>query len=212
MSSRATKYFLRDLTSIDPPEVKAFYPIFTFGDKPNPNTTPATATTTSPQANDAITNKTSSTAGRKSDSITDDLTNTNDTNTTKQVSTNLINLTDDELNPPHEAEKTTFNETPTKHLNFSTNTDDTDMPLSSIKMAPIKKSTPATTKQSALRKSSTKSKVVISSAEPDVRCYTKGSPAMKEPGGTLATDTPTPPPPHNHKHKTVFEMSITNRL
>ena len=29
-SSRATKYFIHDLTSVDPPEIKAFYPIFNF--------------------------------------------------------------------------------------------------------------------------------------------------------------------------------------
>ena len=31
-SSRATKYFIHNLTSVDPPEIKAFYPIFNFGE------------------------------------------------------------------------------------------------------------------------------------------------------------------------------------
>ena len=204
-SSRATKYFLRDLTTIDPPEIKAFYPIFKFGNDTNLNPTHATTTTIATQANTDTINKPTTDDTATPNSAIVDLTNTD--NNANHDTTNLNNPTDDELNLSTEVNKSSSNETPTKQLDFSTTADDTDQPLSSIKMAPINKATTATTRNSALRKSSTKSKVVISSAEPDVRCYTKGSPAMKDPE-TFAT-TETAPPPHNHKHKTVFEMSIT---
>ena len=216
-SSRAIKYFTRDLTSIDPPEVKALYPIFKFGGTtkiPTATTTPTTLT--DPSLSNAATINKPTPVDPTTDSAIVDLTNT--TNTTENDTATLTNIdppsSTTDANPfdsedpepnPNVLNKTTYKETPSKQLDFSTTADDTT-PLSSIKMAPIKKGTP-TTRNSSLRKPSTKAKVVISSEEPDVRCYTKGSPAtMKEPGGTIINDKPSP---HNHKFKTVFEMSIT---
>lgn len=70
------------------------------------------------------------------------------------------------------SDKSNTKETPSKQLDFSTSDDNNTVPLSSIKMALIKKSTPTSMRNSSLPcKSSIKSKVKISSGEPDIRCY-----------------------------------------
>ena len=212
-AKKATNFFLCNLTSIDPPEVKALYPIFQFGKHPAPatkdsSTTNATtdlATLTitndnNPEDNQLITGNDDTNITTKLSSTiptaTKDPTYEGGTNppspTTGANTSTTLTITDP--NPPNSSDKSTTKYTPSKQLDFDST------PLSSVKMAPITKRTPTTT----IMKSSNKSKVVISPAAPEVRRYEKDSPAtMKDPEIEIITQAP-----HAHKFKTVFELSI----
>jgi hypothetical protein len=202
VTSRATKFFLRDLTTIDPPEVQAYYPIFKFGktNKSSPTSTGDSATVSNPSTNNGDSNNSTSTPDDNQLVIkTPTLSNTNESNLDPASPTTGAGLTT--------SLQLSTNDTPSKQLDFSIPTDHDSTPLSSVKMAPIKKRTSASSinsSSSTQTKSSTKSKVIISPNAPDVRRYDKTLPATaKDPEITDITL-----PPHIHKFKTVFELAI----
>lgn len=190
---QATKFFLRDLTSIDPPEVTALYPIFKFGK----NNVAVSSTDTNNKNNKTQEAATGRSAAPPSP--------------TPHVTHQEGENNEDDLKPPANAPTVTnpseLDASPSKQLVFSPPDSEDSTPLSSVKLAPIKNSnTPNSTPSGGLKsKSILRSKVAISPKQPEVRVYEKDSPANpKEPEPVEIV----PAEPHNHKYKTVFEMSI----
>lgn len=231
-TSRVAKYLLRDLTTIDPPEVKAFYPIFNFTGSTtapkgtNQSTTTTDTTDTANDVNNNTNNKvidltttantTHSTTFHSTTSPAENAIAINSTNPPNESSTKPPPTTpsilpkEDDANLKLSHSSTATKDTASKQLDFSMDAEEDFTPLSSVKMrlAPTKKRTSYSSKDSSssqLKSSLKSSKVVISPNALEIRNYEKGSPAArKDPETTTTIDTT----PYVHKHKTIFDLSV----